>query len=241
MKQTAVVILLSLAAGPALALPPLFDAGSTGGYNAQTVDGFGTFVFPNATLATGLTPTPFASVSGNISGLNNGVEAGDSVTYYFRAINVPSGIAVVPIVIRSIGHVTTSTDATAFSERYVFARAGGNVSTDFGQFVFGTSVTGPGSDSFDQTGTLNTIAGATGGVLIQTALSAFGTDGGSSSASAFVDPVITVDPAFLALHPDVTIEFSRGVGNGFPTPAPGPASLALFGLGLGGFALRRRS
>ena len=59
----------------------------------------------------------------------------------------------------------------------------------------------------------------------------------TSFASAFADPFIEIDPAFLASHPEYSLAFSANVTNG-PTidPDPGlvplPATIWLFGLGL---------
>jgi hypothetical protein len=61
----------------------------------------------------------------------------------------------------------------------------------------------------------------------------------TSFASAFADPFIEIDPAYLALHPEYSLAFSANVTNGpaiGPGPEPGsvplPATIWLFGLGL---------
>ena len=66
------------------------------------------------------------------------------------------------------------------------------------------------------------------------------------AASAYLDPIISIDPAFAALHPGTSLVLSDGVLNAEPGGAgggvPEPASWALMiaGFGLAGAALRRR-
>ncbi len=48
-----------------------------------------------------------------------------------------------------------------------------------------------------------------------------------------LDPVITIDPAFLAAHPDYSLVFSAGL-----QPVPVPGALLLFGSALGALAVR---
>ncbi|WP_309605274.1 PEP-CTERM sorting domain-containing protein [Phenylobacterium sp.] len=64
------------------------------------------------------------------------------------------------------------------------------------------------------------------------------------SAMAFVDPIISIDPGFAALHPEISLVLSEGVLNREPGAAgvPEPAAWVLLagGLGMAGAALRRR-
>jgi hypothetical protein len=61
-----------------------------------------------------------------------------------------------------------------------------------------------------------------------------------AQAYAYADPSITIDPAFLALHPGYSLAFSANVANAepIPPPVPVPATGWLFGPAL--LALARR-
>jgi hypothetical protein len=67
----------------------------------------------------------------------------------------------------------------------------------------------------------------------------------SSTATAYADPYITIDPVWLAAHPGYSLSFSAGIvnaGPGSPAALPEPASWAMLlsGFGLVGVAMRRR-
>jgi hypothetical protein len=65
--------------------------------------------------------------------------------------------------------------------------------------------------------------------------------GSFSAATAFVDPLIEIDPTFLADNPGYSIEFSPGFLGLSPVPEPTSGLLLVTGLlGLGTMVLRRR-
>jgi hypothetical protein len=66
--------------------------------------------------------------------------------------------------------------------------------------------------------------------------------GDAASVSLLVDPVIAIDPAFLAAHPEMqlSVEVGPGVGNVAAVPEPESWAMLIAGLGLLGAMVRRR-
>lgn len=64
----------------------------------------------------------------------------------------------------------------------------------------------------------------------------------ASAASAYLDPILSIDPVFAAAHPGFSILFSPGIGNGpiVAVPEPSAALLVLAGLPLTVWWARRR-
>lgn len=62
-----------------------------------------------------------------------------------------------------------------------------------------------------------------------------GVSAGTGTFSASIDPMIEIDPTFLASHPGYSLEFSPPVGGTTSTTTPEPADLSILGIGL--FAL----
>ena len=77
-----------------------------------------------------------------------------------------------------------------------------------------------------------TVQGGVTGLLRPTGVPTFGT------ATAFIDPLISIDPAFLALHPEYSIEVDAGIGNSVST-VPEPSTVILVSIGLIGCLSRR--
>ncbi len=62
-----------------------------------------------------------------------------------------------------------------------------------------------------------------------------------SSVSASIDPMIAIDPTWLANNPGYSLIFSPNVGGVTPTDVPEPFTLSIFGAGFAGaVAMRRR-
>jgi hypothetical protein len=96
-------------------------------------------------------------------------------------------------------------------------------------------------------GTLNMLTGADGKVIGMVQLAAvanidFFFVGGS--ATAFIDPHLEIDAAFLAANPGATLTITPGVGNEIPSvaavPEPGTYALMLAGLVTVAASARRR-
>jgi hypothetical protein len=88
-----------------------------------------------------------------------------------------------------------------------------------------------------------TLMGATdangqgrGSVSLQASASA----SNSRLSWAFIDPALTIDPTYLAAHPEATLTLPPGVGNAI-TAVPEPQTLLLMLAGLSVMALRRRA
>ena len=63
-----------------------------------------------------------------------------------------------------------------------------------------------------------------------------------SSASDWVDPVLTLDSSFIDSNPGYSLAFSANVGNSPATSVPEPLTVFVFGAGLiGAFTMRRRA
>jgi PEP-CTERM motif len=93
---------------------------------------------------------------------------------------------------------------------------------------------------FDGTLSVTAFADVLGSV--QMVVSVGASDGSDAIGSA--DPMIEIDPTYLATHPGLTIALSDGVGNGLPpsspTGVPEPSSLALLAVGLAALVGLRR-
>ncbi len=90
---------------------------------------------------------------------------------------------------------------------------------------------------------VNSIAGVPFIIDLSARETTYADESGSSQASAYVDPIIAIDPAYLAAHPGATFSISPGIGNGAPpsvagVPEPSTWMLMLAGVAGLGLALR---
>jgi hypothetical protein len=63
---------------------------------------------------------------------------------------------------------------------------------------------------------------------------------GSTSAQAWIDPLISIDPTFLASNPGYSVVISAGIGNAPAVPEPASWALMIGGFALAGAAIRQR-
>jgi hypothetical protein len=201
-----------------------YDFGSLGTADAST-NGF---------------PRPSSSVTAS------GVTAGSSEFRYFFEILAADPTLIVPV--NLIGDVVTSAQSTPTS--YATAHALiqiGNTTT--GQIFQAEACTALGPfDACASSEPTASVAFSTQllvpvdqifQVVLQTRVVA---NGVGSFGSAFSDPFIGIDPNFFSLNPDLTLDFSPGVGDApfDGVPEPGAWALEIMGFGLMGAAMRRR-
>ncbi len=196
--------------------------------------------------------TSTLSSTGSSRETSSGILASESeaqLNYFYDIVNVPT-TDVVPI------HISFHLEATralpapetrgdpASEARITFYQntAGGMIITDE---ILASAGAYPSGNSEDVSGTYNTEFNpgeSSGEIALSTQASSFGGPNFASSSSAFADPYIYIDPAYLAAHPDATLEISEGVGNVAPVASvPEPATWLLLCTGFGslGFMLRR--
>lgn len=80
-------------------------------------------------------------------------------------------------------------------------------------------------------------------IYLAVSVAAYASQYGASHAFARIDPVVTIDPAFLAEYPGSTLSFSDGIGNGpnlGGVPEPAEWALMAAGVALGGGLIRQR-
>ena len=117
-----------------------------------------------------------------------------------------------------------------------FTATGSNTSYSFAQFdQYNINGSFYGSIQF-----LTNANGQVAGAISLAAVSTVRAFPGSGSSSAYIDPRIEIDAAFLAMNPGATLTITPGVGNEIsPIPELSTLSMLLAGLGLLGFRGRR--
>jgi len=193
-------------------------------HNQDCVTDFGCWD-ATATTSASLVATATASASGQAAADSSG-----TVIYAF-VVNGPADVFV-PLTIR--GYVSAAASG---------ARAEAHAAIDYaGRAFYACSTVGYGlgcgdlpssaflSDSFSSlTGVINWIDIFANGTVYK--------DGAYSS---YADPVIAIDPLFLADHPEFSLSFSSNLTSGVAVPEPTTWALILVGLGMAGQAVRRR-
>ena len=261
-------IATSLAAVPAVATlsAPVagyrLDVGNFPGVhaNGNTVGAYGlTSARGSVSLVTSLSPVPLVNAHASNGNLSSVASASGYLDYnYLASFTAPTGFGGVggaPVRLAGLVQLTASANAQSFASVagtfYACYGDSPSLSNACGQTHFTQLVTGDLVSATDLGGGRARYT-FTGGIDLGVDATAFenytGAHGLRYTASAFVDPVVDFDPAYLAGigadSPD--IQLSPGVANASgPPPAvggvPEPTSWALLiaGFGLSGAMARR--
>jgi hypothetical protein len=257
LKTTLALALISagLAAVPAQAVEVTFPGAtpilpapfynlslSLGGLNTETFTAPGTYQFGGVAIkATG---SPGATtLSGSTAGVND--LAHGTILYHYvvcGGLGCPADDVLVPLFVTFTLHASGSGDSRISTDVATAELDVGGATLSIRKAIQDSNLPGAGQTS-DFTGTLpfNQFNGQVGAVTLNIS----GVSNGGGSTSAFVDPFLFIDPAFLLTHPGYSVIVSEGIGNVAPA-APGvpgvpePVTLALFASGLLGFIARRR-
>jgi hypothetical protein len=199
-----------------------------------------------------LSPTNAPSVSVFVGGDDGRFEAAGRITYFgtvaapVRAPDIP-----IPIGVAYSAHASGFERGEAYDGRELGQlTVGGDCLSTSCNLSFDADSTGLySSPSFGQSGTLRIQVREAQVFQVQLYADArfdchlcqAPGHTGSGQGQMFIDPVFTIDPDFLTMHPGYTLSFSAGIGNS-ASAAPEPADWALMigGLGLLGAELRRR-
>lgn len=206
-----------------------------------------------ASSSIGSYPSPYlsANASSPSSPIGSHASAQASFTYFFNVIaNSANPLVSVPVLITGTFALSANGDAHADGHLSFYDNVGGlyNISMSCrlsdpclppiadqpNTFDYQVS-SGSKSYDFSAYGALgyNPLTGfGTGGITLTASANA-GWDGfGTNSASAFIDPVITIDPVFVASHPGYSLVVSDGVGNSLTSAVPESAEWVLMAAGL---------
>lgn len=211
-----------------------------------------------SSATTTLNSVPSVSSSANFSGgvvvggQTPGATANGNLMYYFSII----GPTQVSVPIEVTGYESLS--AGSFGEvstAYVYLTAsGGAVSNTYTcQFGAGcgSSFYSLSNTAYSVTAAQNSAGSYSGYIDIQSNANAYtnsyvcnqgplGVCQPSGTATAYIDPYITIAPSFLASNPGYSIVVSNGISNISPAPEPETYTMLLVGLGLLGFIAYRR-
>jgi len=189
----------------------------TGGENTT----FGTETGPGASVSASSNLS--VSASGHSYSVN-GIEdtGGGSINlYYYYEITGPGNVSVPLTITANLAASVSGTEAQATATLHYV--------TSFGVCA-DTTLSNCGSTP--SSATLNASYSVPSNTVEENELSAYAAGfwtGPGSSATALVDPVITIDPTFLANNPGYSLVLSPNVSQGESTPEPGTFVLLLTG------------
>lgn len=183
-----------------------------------------------------------SALSISASGSSNGptASAGGTITYSYEVLG-PSGLYV-PLTITGSGSAAESGQNANISKASI---SWSYVDPTYGYDTSSFSVQASGAQPTNNVNALNTSfqdkTGFIGQVMLSASIDIQGADPryATETGSASVDPLLTIDPNFLASHPGVSLILSTNVTPGVPEPST-PA-LLLLGLGAVVWALRAKN
>ena len=188
----------------------------------------------SATGTTSLGPPPSVSVAASVTQAGQQATAQAYMEYFFGVAG-PSNVQV-PIIITANGSVTVAQASSNSAQLSFGTPSGVSVVASACQSINpGNCSTLSNSPTFNLS--LHTTITANSMNNIQMTVFAVANTnvgGTNDSGSAFIDPIITIDPSFTLQG--YTLEFSEGIQNAAAT-VPLPAALPLFATGLGALAL----
>jgi hypothetical protein len=166
---------------------------------------------------------------------NLGLDAG--FHYYFE-IEGPTVDTVVPVLISGNYWMSTAGNDYSISMAQVqFAAGGGLTNYGFDKYCYNSC-----NEGSDFTGLIDVYSGRVAAISVSIALRSISSiQGGISSASAYIDPYIYIDPTWALTHPGYSVSVSNGFGNTAAVPEAETYAMMLAGLGLVGFMARGRT
>jgi PEP-CTERM motif len=240
---------------------PPYGSGTSGAEGSGAVSSTHTLgAYPNPAYAftesasVALVPQPTLNVSvSGISGhpFDNTATSAEATSTYFFSITGPSDVMVPVEVNSSINgsfNPQFSSDPAIFLTGYVIA--GGSESTGSGEVglsicpgtygIDGCAASGLSSNSVHLDQVVDFSSNSLIEVQMLASIAAADDPLSYYSGSLSVDPLFTIDPAFLASNPGYSLSFSSGVGNS-ASAVPEPATWAMLLLGIGGIGAAMRS
>ncbi len=259
---TGLVLALGLAA--AQAAPTLWVYGAYGYSNPGTGANYNVFTPGNvaqvdanasfASMATmnGPLAQAYVGTSGYVStGLSNAnAQASAAVQYDFYVVNGLTFSDLVPVTVKGQAFMSSSGSATASGyARVVHSNTLGGVNNgsftnQLTDWTCGGGGSNCGLQDFEYTFYVSAFSLAQPGEIARVNLLAtarLNNAAYATQASAWVDPIISIDPAYLASHPDAVLVYDPSITNTIGVvPEPGVGTLLLAGLAVVGARLRRQ-
>lgn len=257
-------LMLGAAMTAAQAAPTLWVYGAYGYSNPYTGANYSVFAPGNLTqvdanaafssMATmnGPLAQAFVGTGGYVStGISNAnAQASAAVQYDFYVTNGLTFSDLVPITIKGQAFMAASGNATAGGyARVVHSNTLGGVNNgsftnQLTDWTCGGSNNQCGLFDFDFQIYVSAFSFAEPGEIVRINLLAsakLNNSAYATQASAWVDPIITIDPAYLASHPGAALVYDPSITNAIgAVPEPGVGALLLAGLAVVGARLRRQ-